>query len=64
MMERHPGIRIDKISVTGTLAGLIFVVGMVAIGFVGLPPYRWLLVISLVGGVIGALGLYLWHKYR
>jgi hypothetical protein len=63
-MEKHPGIRIDKITVSGTVGGLIFVLGMVAIGFVGLLPYRQLLVISLIGGAIWAVVLYLWHKYH
>lgn len=54
----------DKIPVAGTVAGLIFVAGMVVLGFVGLPAYRWWLVISLIGGGIGAVVLYLWHKYR
>jgi hypothetical protein len=54
----------DKIPVGGTIAGFIFVLGMVVLGFIGLPPYRWLLVISLIGGAIGAVILYFWHKYR
>jgi hypothetical protein len=62
-MERHPGIRIDKIPVAGA-AGLIFVVGILAIAFFGLPSFRSWFLISVVGGVVGAGILRLWYEYR
>jgi hypothetical protein len=60
-MEKHSGIRIDKIPVEGW-AGLIFVAGILAISFVGHPTTRWFLLISFVSGVIGGGILYLWRK--
>ena len=62
-MERHPGIRIDRIPVEG-FAGFIFMAGMVAIILTGLPSLRLVSLICMLGGAIGAVLLYLWHKYR
>ena len=62
-MDKHPGIRIDKIPVEGW-TGLVFVVGIIGIALLGHPAMRALVLISLVGGAIGAIFLYLWHKYR
>lgn len=62
-MEKHPGIRIDKIPVEGW-AGLVFVVGILGIGLVAHSAIRSLMLISVLGGAIGALGLHLWRKYR
>jgi hypothetical protein len=62
-MDRHPGIRIDKISVEGA-AGLIFVVGILVIAFLGLPGFRSWFLIALVGGGVGAGILRLWYEYR
>jgi hypothetical protein len=62
-MERHPGIRIDKIPVEG-LGGFIFMAGIVAIVLAGLPSLRLVTLICLTGGVIGSGLLFLWHKYR
>ena len=36
-MKWHPGIRIDKIPVTANIGGLIFVIGIVVLGIVGVP---------------------------
>ena len=60
-MENHPGIRIDKIPVAG-VAGLFFAVGLIMIGFMGLPTYRWWFLIAVSGGVIGGVILYLWNN--
>ena len=62
-MERHPGIRIDRIPVEG-IAGFIFMVGIVALILTGLPSLRLVALICMLGGAIGAFVLFLWHKYR
>ena len=62
-IEKHAGIRIDRIPVDGA-AGLVFVLGMLAIGLLGHPAMKWLLLISLAGGVIGSGILITWRKYH
>jgi hypothetical protein len=59
-MKNHPGIRIDKISVSG-LAGITFVIGTLYIFLVGVPATRALLV-SMAAGVVGGIILYLWRN--
>jgi len=55
-MDRHAGIRIDRIPVTWTIAGLLFVLATLFIFLVGIPAVRYFLVIGLVGGcVVGLL---------
>ena len=60
-MQKHPGIRIDRIPVEGWV-GLLFVVGILAIAFVGNPVTRWFLLVSIVVGVIGGGVLYFWRN--
>jgi hypothetical protein len=62
-MEKHPGIRIDRIPVEG-FGGFIFMSGILAILLVGVPPLRLVSLICLLGGAIGTVLLHLWHKYR
>jgi hypothetical protein len=62
-MNKHPGIRIDRIPVEG-LGGFIFTTGVLAILLVGIPALRVFTLICLAGGAIGTVLLYLWHKYR
>ena len=62
-MERHPGIRIDKIPVEG-LAGFIFMAGIVALVLTGIPSLRLAALVCLTGGAIGSVLLFLWYKYR
>lgn len=50
----HPGITIHKIPVEG-VAGLFFVVGVVAIALVALPEARWFLAFSIPTGVVMAV---------
>jgi len=45
----HPGIRIDKIPVSGAM-GLIFTVGSLVI-FLALPAVRWFAILSLPVGL-------------
>ncbi len=48
-MEPHRGILISRIPVDGA-GGLIFALGMVAIGLMAMPEIRLLALISLAGG--------------
>jgi hypothetical protein len=61
-MERHQGIRIDRIPVSGAL-GLVFAIGMLVIGLIALPAYREFLLVSFIGGGIGAVILLVLHRY-
>lgn len=60
-MQKHPGIRIDKIPVEGGV-GLFFVVGILAIAVVGNPITRWFVLASVVVGVIGGGCLHFWRN--
>ena len=51
----HPSINISKIPVGGGIAGLMIVVAIIVIAFIGLPPTRWFLGGSLLLGTIVAL---------
>ena len=44
--------------------GLIAIAAVVVIFLVWLPPARLFLLISIPIGVVIALGLHLWHKYK
>ena len=57
----HQGIRIDRIPIAGA-GGLIFAVGIVLIGLIGLPETRALAVVGLSGGALLAAWLYFWHN--
>jgi hypothetical protein len=48
-MVMHPGIRIDKIPVSGAM-GLIFTLGSLVI-FLALPAVRWFAILSLPVGL-------------
>jgi uncharacterized membrane protein YqjE len=45
-------------------AGLLVAVSVVLILLIWLPAYRWFFLISLGIGIVVALILYLWNKYR
>lgn len=60
-MEKHPGIRIDAIPAKHG-AGLLFVLATLFIFLLGVPATRQFFLISLSGGLLVALGLYLWHN--
>ncbi len=60
-MEKHPGIRIDKISFKGA-PGLIAGLAILVAFLVGIPPLREFLLISVLVGAIVSLMLYIWHK--
>jgi hypothetical protein len=46
-------MRVDKIPIKGA-AGLVFVVGVVAITLIYIPASRWFLALSVLAGVIVA----------
>lgn len=58
---KHPGIRIDKISIDGAV-GFIFVVATLMIFLVGVPATRGFVLVSSAAGVIGGIILYLWRN--
>ena len=60
-MDKHPGIRIDKIPIEGG-PGLIFAVGILVISLMATPFTRAFFLLSILGGALGAVILYLWHK--
>ena len=60
-MDKHPGIRIDKIPIKGG-AGLLFVAGILMISLIATPFTRGFFLISIMGGALGATVLYLWRK--
>ncbi len=64
LMDRHPGIRIEKVPVTATVAGLIFVGGTLYIFLVGVPVLRLFLLIGLAGGLLAGALVYLARRRR
>jgi hypothetical protein len=60
--ERRPDMNMTALIVTGSPAGAIVAIAVLAIGFVGLPEARPFL---LASGLCGSLlGLTLWWKHR
>ena len=56
----HPGIRIDKIPVSGAM-GLIFTIGSMVI-FLALPAVRWFFFLSILPGLAVAAALRWAHR--
>ena len=44
--------------------GLLVALAVVVILLIALPAYRWFFVISLAVGIVVALILHLWNRYR
>ena len=59
--ERHPGIRIDKITPKGG-AGLVFTIATMLMFLVALPQIRWFFVLVLPAGALVGLVLYLLYR--
>jgi hypothetical protein len=55
------GPNMSKISFSGA-AGLIFTLGSMAIFFVGVPPVRWFLALSLPLGIVVGAVLHFAHR--
>jgi hypothetical protein len=47
---------------TGHPIGLVIVIGLLFMGFVGLPEARWFLALAVPGGAL--CGLFLWLLHR
>jgi len=60
--ERRPGMNMTELIVTGSPAGAIVAIALLAMGFVGVPEARPLLLAS--GGFGILLGLILYWKHR
>jgi hypothetical protein len=60
--ERHPDMNMTALIVTGSPAGAIVAIAVLAIGFVGLPEARPFFLVS--GGLGILLGLILYWKHR
>jgi hypothetical protein len=58
---RHPGIRIDKISVK-SWAGLVFTIWVIVYFLIVLPPLRWFFILMLPAGILVGVVLYLFHR--
>lgn len=58
--DRRDGFRIDKIPIGGA-AGVLVLIGGVAILILGVPPLRWVAVLAVVGGAVVACALWLVH---
>jgi hypothetical protein len=60
----HPGITMHRIRVGAGVAGFIVVAGFLAIGLVGVPLFRYFLVLAIALGTGIAFGLYLARRWR
>lgn len=57
-------INLAAIHVDGNVGGMFFALGSVAIVMAGLPQYWALFVTALIGGVLFAVALSLWHTWH
>lgn len=57
-----PQINLSRIPVDGNIAGLMYVVGSLAIVFMGLPAVRWFFFLTVTLGVACAVALVAWHN--
>jgi len=55
--------RFRAIPVKGVLA-LVLTLGVVLVFLITVPVTRWFLLISIPVGILAALVLHLWHKFR
>ncbi len=60
----HPGITMHRIRVGAGIAGFIVVAGFLAIGLIGVPLFRYFLVLAIALGAGIAFGLYLSRRWR
>ena len=58
---RAPEINQSRIPVDGNIAGLMYVVGSLAVALIGLPFVRWFFVLTIVLGLACAVALLAWH---
>lgn len=57
-----PSINLSRIPVDGNAGGLIYVIGSVVIGMLGLPMLRWFFPAAFLGGLLGAALLRAWRR--
>lgn len=62
--EQNPQIRIDKIPVRGGIGAVLVITALLGVMLYALPDLRGPFVVGLVGGLILAVILILWHKIR
>jgi hypothetical protein len=60
--ERRPDMNMTALIVTGSPAGAIVAIGLLVMGWIGLPEARPFLLGSVGLGIL--LGLILWWKHR
>jgi hypothetical protein len=60
-LPKHPGIRIDKISVRSWV-GLVFAVGVMVFFLIALPAVRWFLLLTLPAGILAGVVLFFLHR--
>ena len=59
--QRRPEINLSSIPVGGDAGGLMFMVGSVAVLVAGLPMWRWFFGAAVLGGVLTAIAVFVWH---
>jgi hypothetical protein len=64
VLARRPEIHVSKIQVGGNVGGLLFVVGSLSAGILGLEVLRWFLLVSIPLGALVGWGLLAWHASR
>jgi hypothetical protein len=62
--ERQPEINLSSIPVGGNVGGLMFTAGSMAILVSGLPAWRWFFAVAVVGGILSAALVYVFHTMR
>jgi len=63
-LEPRPDIRLDRIPVGKGFAALVVIVVLIATMLIELPSLRLPVVLGASGGVLFAVLLILWHRYR
>ena len=59
---RAPEINQSRIPVDGNIAGLMYVVGSLAVALIGLPIARWFFILTVALGVLCAAALLAWRN--
>ena len=59
---RRPEINLSAIPVGGNMGGLMFMVGSMVILLAGLPEWRWYFISGVLGGILTAAAVLLWHQ--
>jgi hypothetical protein len=62
--EGRPEINFSRVPVGGNVGGLIFMAGSMGILVSGLPMWRWFFGAAVVGGLLTAALVFMWHAAR